>query len=55
MVNAPGAGALEYESDGYVPTGKRKQGAFGAGVPSKEIRIFIKMTAKNVKEITYMP
>ena len=23
-------GALEYESDGYVPTGERKQGAFGA-------------------------
>ena len=29
----PGGGglALEYESDGFVPTGKRKQGSFGAG------------------------
>ena len=29
-------GALEYESDGYVPTGKRKQGAFGVGFCRKK-------------------
>ena len=28
-------GALEYESDGYVPTVVRKQGAFGVGFCKK--------------------
>ena len=31
----PGGGALEYESDGYVPAGERKQGAFGVGFIEK--------------------
>ena len=29
-------GALEYESDGYMPTGERKQGAFGVGFRRKK-------------------
>ena len=46
-------GALEYEIDGYVPTGERKQGAFGAeicrkrgslGVRSKKMGPFFRYT-----------
>ena len=29
-------GALEYESDGHVPTGERKQAAFGVGFIEKK-------------------
>ena len=29
-------GALEYESDGYVPTREQKQGAFGVGFRRKK-------------------
>ena len=31
-----GGGGLEYESDGYVPTGGRKQGAFSVGFHRKK-------------------
>ena len=31
-----GGGALKYENDGYVPTGKRKQGAFSVGFRRKK-------------------
>ena len=36
LISTPGGGALEYESDGYVPTGERKQGAFGVGFRRKK-------------------
>ena len=36
LIFPPGGGALEYESDGYVPTGERKQGEFGVGFHRKK-------------------
>ena len=32
-------GALKYESEGYVPTGERKQGAFGVGFRRKKVSL----------------
>ena len=38
---SPGVGALEYESDRYVPTKERKQGAFGVGFRRKQWGLWV--------------
>ena len=37
-----GGGALEYESDGYVPTGERKHGAFDVNSPPPDTEFRLK-------------